>query len=208
MVDKSAHRPRGRPRGFDPDEALDRAIPVFWRLGYEGADLETLSEAMGVGKPSIYAAFGDKEALFLQTMDRYAATVGCRPLQALADAPDIASGVAAAFAATLHNVSGAGGARGCLAACVAADSAEAMPAVRGRLAAGLEATQQAIGACLERGRARGELPAGFPVQERAAMMTDLMHAMALRARSGAECGDLRAAADRAVRAVLAGAEGG
>src|SRR4051812_27555782 len=63
---------RGRPRAFDPDAALDRALEVFWRKGYEGASLPDLTEAMGINRPSLYAAFGNKEELFRKVLDRYA----------------------------------------------------------------------------------------------------------------------------------------
>src|SRR5215217_5127451 len=65
--------PRGRPRAFDADKALDRAMTVFWRKGYEGASLPDLTKAMGINRPSLYAAFGNKEALFRKVLDRYAA---------------------------------------------------------------------------------------------------------------------------------------
>src|SRR6202030_34735 len=61
----------GRPRSFDLDEALERALQVFWRKGYEGASLSDLTKAVGVNRPSLYAAFGDKEALFRKALDRY-----------------------------------------------------------------------------------------------------------------------------------------
>src|SRR5436190_2124683 len=64
--------PRGRPREFDIDEALDRALAVFWRNGYEGTSLPDLTEAMGINRPSLYAAFGNKEELFRRVLDRYA----------------------------------------------------------------------------------------------------------------------------------------
>src|SRR5215212_1579071 len=63
--------PMGRPREFDIDQALDRALKVFWRKGYEGASLPALTKAMGINRPSLYAAFGNKEALFRQAIDRY-----------------------------------------------------------------------------------------------------------------------------------------
>lgn len=63
---------RGRPRAFDVDEALERAMRVFWRKGYASTSLEDLTEAMGINKPSLYAAFGDKEALFRRALERYA----------------------------------------------------------------------------------------------------------------------------------------
>jgi AcrR family transcriptional regulator len=61
----------GRPREFDVDKALDRALKVFWRRGYEGASLPELTKAMRISRPSLYAAFGNKEALFRKAIDRY-----------------------------------------------------------------------------------------------------------------------------------------
>ena len=69
---KELSRPTGRPLSFDPDKALDRALDVFWRKGYEGASLADLTKAMGINRPSLYAAFGDKEKLFRKVLDRYA----------------------------------------------------------------------------------------------------------------------------------------
>ena len=63
--------PRGRPRTFDLDEALDAALKVFWARGYEGASLSELTQAMGINKPSLYGAFGDKAELFRKVVDRY-----------------------------------------------------------------------------------------------------------------------------------------
>ncbi len=64
-------RPRGRPSAFDQEEVLEKALQVFWARGYEGASMAELTEAMGINKPSIYAAFGNKEALFRKALDRY-----------------------------------------------------------------------------------------------------------------------------------------
>src|SRR3990170_350601 len=62
----------GRPRAFDPDAVLDRALEVFWRQGYEGTALSDLTAAMGINRPSLYAAFGNKEELYRKVLDRYA----------------------------------------------------------------------------------------------------------------------------------------
>src|SRR5580704_15142565 len=63
--------PAGRPRAFDVDKALDRALKVFWSKGYEGASLPELTRAMRINRPSLYAAFGNKESLFRKALDRY-----------------------------------------------------------------------------------------------------------------------------------------
>ncbi len=70
-MDKAASRKMGRPRGFDKEAALDAALRVFWEKSYEGATLAELTEAMGINRSSMYAAFGDKEALFRLVMARY-----------------------------------------------------------------------------------------------------------------------------------------
>ncbi|WP_203976507.1 TetR/AcrR family transcriptional regulator [Planotetraspora silvatica] len=85
----------GRPRGFDADAALDRALEVFWRQGYEGASLSDLTEAMGINKTSMYAAFGNKRELFGKALARYAEVDMAYARQALA-APT-ARGVAETF---------------------------------------------------------------------------------------------------------------
>jgi len=64
-------RKRGRPLSFDRDAALQRAMEVFWAHGYEASSLQDLTQAMGINPPSLYAAFGDKEKLFMEVVDRY-----------------------------------------------------------------------------------------------------------------------------------------
>ncbi len=68
---KSTPKPRGRPLAFDQDIALDQALHLFWTHGYEGTSMAELTEALGINKPSIYAAFGNKETLFRKALDKY-----------------------------------------------------------------------------------------------------------------------------------------
>src|SRR5712675_204077 len=71
MKSETASIQRGRPRAFDPDAALEHAMHVFWAKGYEGASLSDLTRAMRINRPSLYAAFGNKEQLFRKVLDRY-----------------------------------------------------------------------------------------------------------------------------------------
>src|SRR5688572_4700394 len=68
---KQTTKPRGRPRSFDRDKALERAMHVFWRQGYEATSVDDLTRAMDINPPSLYAAFGDKQRLYLEALERY-----------------------------------------------------------------------------------------------------------------------------------------
>ena len=76
-------RPRGRPRTFDESEALEKATQVFWSKGYDGVTIDDLVEGMGVGRPSLYAVFGDKRTLFLRVLRAYAEKKGALAMKAL-----------------------------------------------------------------------------------------------------------------------------
>ena len=90
-------RPRGRPRAFDRDEVLDRAIITFWACGYSGASIDNLTDSMGINRPSLYATFGSKHDLFMEVVDRYASTFGRLPISALKSNLDARKAVAAFF---------------------------------------------------------------------------------------------------------------
>lgn len=87
--------PRGRPREFNTEQALFQAMKLFWQQGYQGTSLDDLSKTMGVTKPSLYAAFGDKEQLFLKAFDRYSQLYGGRVQQAVAAQTNIYQAVKA-----------------------------------------------------------------------------------------------------------------
>jgi AcrR family transcriptional regulator len=116
-------RGRGRPRSFDIDAALDCAVEVFWKNGYEGADLSVLTEAMGINRPSLYVAYGDKRALFFKAVERYYRTVARVPLPAATDGkcPDLSFFTEAILDLFYRHKRS----RGCLIACVLADQANA-----------------------------------------------------------------------------------
>ena len=80
---QNAPKPRGRPRSFDETDALERATQVYWSKGYDGVTIDDLVAGMGVGRPSLYAVFGDKRTLFLRVLKDYAEKKGARAAKAL-----------------------------------------------------------------------------------------------------------------------------
>lgn len=117
-------RGRGRPREFDTTVALDRAVEVFWKKGYEGADLTALTDAMGINRPSLYVAYGDKRSLFFEAVERYYQTLATIPLPPITQGerhPDLSFFTDAILGLFYPREKP----RGCLIACVLADQANA-----------------------------------------------------------------------------------
>ncbi len=191
--------PFGRPREFDLNKALDRAMVVFWRKGYDGASIADLTEALGVGRPSLYAAFGNKEQLFQKVLDRYdQRTAGflAGSLRAVT-ARDVVEGIlrgAANFHADPANP------RGCLmvhGALVGPDESEPLrEETRARRASLTEAIRER----LERALGEGDLPSGSNAPALARYVAAVMRGMAVEAASGASGAELNQIVDVAMSA--------
>jgi AcrR family transcriptional regulator len=197
----------GRPKKFDRDDAVGRAMDVFWSKGYDGASMKNLTEAMGINSPSLYAEFGDKQGLYLETIDRYANHDACAPLVALESEPDIAKAVRAFFEAAIeYSTHHESGAKGCfLVACVST-SAGNVEGTQKLLFEAIQATDDRITARFEQEISRGTLPSDFPVQDRARMLFDLRQGLVFRARAGFDAEVLVADIAKNVDAVLASAK--
>ena len=115
----NAARPRGRPRSFDEADALKKAIQVFWSKGYDGVTIDDLVAGMGVGRPSLYAVFGDKRAIFLRALRAYAEVKGARAAKALLAPHSIRSSLAGFLRSAVESATEEGSAPGCLLVCVA-----------------------------------------------------------------------------------------
>lgn len=191
---------RGRPRSFDRDRALARAMEVFWEKGYAGASLADLKAAMGINAPSLYAAFGSKEQLFEAAVDRYNASEGRALWAAFHAAPDARAAIAALLAASADSYVAPDRPKGCLVVLGALIGGEAEKAVARRLA---ERRREAIALLEQRLRAdiaAGRLPAGIDCRRIATFYTTVQQGMSLQARDGADRATLRAVADAAMAA--------
>lgn len=174
----------GRPRTFDEDTALDAAVEVFWRHGYEGTSLPALTEAMGMNRPSLYGAFGDKHRLFLRALDRYRDGIGSKPLEAFEREENPKAAVQAFLRTSVENNTRPDAAPGCLIACCAATSVQDLDGVGERLAAVFSETEAKLTARFETMVAKGSLKERPPPSIRARRLVDMMNAQAIRARAG------------------------
>src|SRR5271154_7186398 len=116
---QNAARPRGRPRSFDEAEALEKATQVFWSKGYDGATIDVLVDGMGGGRPSLYAIFGDKRAIFLRVLRAYAEQKGASAAKALFSQQGLRDSIAGFLRCAVETATEKGSARGCLLVCVA-----------------------------------------------------------------------------------------
>ena len=192
--------PSGRARQFDTDEALEKALGVFWARGYEGATLPELTRAMGINRPSLYAAFGNKEQLFRMALDRYQAG----PLSFVAGALNrpTARGVAeAVFSGFIRCIRGGRGrARGCLIVSGALACGTDAEPVRRELARLRQETVVALRARFERAVREDDLPKGTDCAALARYVATVLNGLAVQAASGATEAELRLVSSVAMRA--------
>ncbi len=183
-------RPRGRPLKFDRGEALDHAVDTFWANGYTATSLEDLTTSMGINRPSLYGAFGNKHDLFMKSIDRYAETIGREPLDAFLAEQDIRRAVDAYFQTTIRCVTSPDRPRGCLIMNVAGERAATDPEVRACMSDAYDARVKAVSERLRETRDNGQLPADTDPDSLARMITSVMHSLAARARAGASIEEL------------------
>lgn len=183
---KSAAAPRrGRPRQFDYDAALDAALRTFWQRGFTGTSVDHLTDAMRLNRPSLYAAFGNKDAAYAAAIDRYSSTTGRDYVAALNRPATLRAGLTAFFAAVVDVVTGRHGPTGCPIACTLPAEAGSSPAARRQLARAFTDIDAAVATRLRRARADGELRASADVNALAQLIAGTMFAMSIRGRSGA-----------------------
>jgi AcrR family transcriptional regulator len=188
----------GRPREFDLNAALDRAIEVFWRNGYEGASVAELTEAMGVSPPSLYAAFGNKEGLFRQALNRYLdERVGY--WDTAFKAPTARSAVEQLLHGCVNFLSQECNPPGCLFVRSAASCSEAAEEIRRELSARRAEGEARLRERLQRGKSDGEIPSDFDPADFARYIMTVVEGMSVQAATGARRHELQKVAELALR---------
>ncbi|WP_161599872.1 TetR/AcrR family transcriptional regulator [Roseibium sediminis] len=201
MVEKENRKP-GRPRTFDKLEALDKVIHVFWELGYDAADTETLSKRTGFSKPSLYKAFGSKEDMFVAALNRYRETRSPAALDALTNAPSPKEGLREFFRCFAADVAGPGHPCGCLIMSVAISLRDRLPKVAAALQEMPQDDMARMSTYFSQQVDQGRLPKTFDSNAAIALMRDLGAAMAVMARSGVPLEALENKASRNANLVL------
>jgi AcrR family transcriptional regulator len=190
---------RGRPRSFDKDRALDAALRVFWENGYDGASLSDLTEAMGINRPSLYAAFGDKEALFRKVLERYERGPVAYMTEALGE-PTACRAVELMLKGTVAALTRPHAPHGCLLVQGALACGEESNAMREELATRRAAGEAALRKRLKRAKDEGELPATVDPAALARFYMAILHGMSVQAAGGASRAALESVAETALKA--------
>jgi AcrR family transcriptional regulator len=189
----------GRPREFDADKALDRALKVFWRKGYEGASLPDLTRAMRINRPSLYAAFGNKETLFRRAIDRYVDDYASHVREALRQ-PTARAVVERLWRGTIKLVAGERTPRGCFLVQSALACGEAAESVRREMAKRRAAGEAALRERFERAISEGDLPTDADAANLARFVATVTYGLAVQAATGATAEQLRRTVETALGA--------
>jgi AcrR family transcriptional regulator len=199
MKQKKTARTLGRPRSFEPGEALDAAMKVFWCKGYEGASLSDLTKAMGINRPSLYAAFGDKESLFRKVLDRYDKGPAAYVREALKQ-PTARAVVERLMEGAAELGTASSNPRGCLfvqSALACGDKAEG---IRNHLILRRDAGEKAVRLRLKRAQAEGDLAHDVNPADLARYVVTVIQGIAVQTAGGAARPELRRVIQTALRA--------
>lgn len=190
---------KGRPREFDKERVLDKALHVFWERGYEGTSLSDLTEAMGINRPSLYAAFGNKEELFRLALDRYVEKgPGAVHREALAK-PTAKAVVENLLKSAANSLTDPANPPGCLAVQGALSCGDAAESIKQELCLRRSRVEQELRERFERAKAEGDLGRESDPGSLARYVMTVIQGMAVQAASGASRADLHAVVGMALK---------
>ncbi len=175
---------RGRPRAYQPDIALGKALDLFRKDGFAATSLDDLSAATGMNRPSLYGAFGDKRELYIKSYQRYRDDARAAMVEIFRDEMPIKRRLERIYAVALDiYLSGDSGPRGCFTVMTAASEAVADPEIRGMVLEGFSELDKAFAACFRRAKEKGELPESTDHAVLAQLASATIHTIAIRARA-------------------------
>jgi AcrR family transcriptional regulator len=182
--DSVAPKRRGRPRAYEPEIALGKALDLFRKDGFAATSLDDLSAATGMNRPSLYGAFGDKRELYIKSYARYRADARAAMLDIFRDEMPIRERLARIYAVALDiYLSGENGPRGCFTVMTAASEAVFDPDIRTMVLEGFSELDRAFAVCFRQAKAKGELPASADPIVLAQLASATIHTIAIRARA-------------------------
>jgi TetR/AcrR family transcriptional regulator, copper-responsive repressor len=194
MVQKSKNKPasaaaepkrRGRPRAYEPDVALGRALDLFRKDGFAATSLDDLSAATGMNRPSLYGAFGDKRELYIKSYQRYRTDARAAMIEIFRGEVPIRERLARIYAAALDiYLLGESGPRGCFTVMTAASEAVADPEIRAMVLDGFSELDKAFASSFRFAKKNGELPSSADPAVLAQLASATIHTIAIRARAG------------------------
>lgn len=201
-IDTKMTRPKGRPRLYDTDRALNAALELFWERGYANTSLDDLARAMDMSRPSIYNAFGDKQQIYRLALARFCEGLDAALTSTLHATEDLPSALRRFFSAALDVYYGENPPRGCFVMCTAPVEALLQTDVRDDLRAVLRRIDRALEQRLLAARDDRQLPAEHDCRQSARLLQAVLHSAALRARAGEPRAAVRAMAFYAVDTLL------
>ena len=179
-----APKRRGRPRGYQPEIALGKALDLFRKDGFAATSLDDLSAATGMNRPSLYGAFGDKRELYIKSYQRYRADARAAMLDIFKAELPIRKRLERIFAVALDiYLSGDTGPRGCFTVMTAASEAVSDPDIRAMVLEGFTDLDKAFAACFHLAKDKGELPSSADPEVLAQLASAIIHTIAIRART-------------------------
>lgn len=206
QIKSSEGKGRGRPRAYDPQTALQQALGVFWSIGYSGASLDSIATAAGMNRPSLYAAFGDKHALYIKALEQYWEFAAAAMQEALTNHElTLREALTQFYEGQLAiYFSGDGQPRGCFAIGTATTEAVEDVQIREVLADRLSRLDADLETRLRVAVAKGELRDDVDPAALAVLASSLLHSISIRARAGKSREELTGLARNAV-SVICGA---
>ena len=197
-----APKRRGRPRAYQPEIALGKALEQFRKSGFAATSLDDLSAATGMNRPSLYGAFGDKRDLYIKSYQRYRDDARTAMIDIFRDQMPIRKRLQRIYAAALDIYLAGETPRGCFTVMTAASEAVADPGIRAMVLEGFAELDKAFAGCFRQAREKGELPASADPLVLSQLASATIHTIAIRARAGVSRRELEAIVRGAIDVML------